>query len=192
MNNDLSIFLDQVKSRSVENREAFKILLDSKLYGVAIGLLRQELDSLIRISYLWQPETPVAVSQSLIEKSVRGKMWKVVNHNGKEVKVTDRDMLNLASHLGGWEQTIYSFGCKLIHLSDYHLYLDKDPFDTLSNAEKEEIIGYLSAYHDYSKSNIRFNDLVEYLPKIMVKLTDNVEFYIEELPEKMDGCYENP
>jgi len=192
MNNDLSIFLDQVKNRSDENKKAFKILLDSKLYGVAIGLLRQELDSLIRISYLWQPETPVVVAQSLIEKSARGELWKVVNHNGKEVKVTDRDMLNLASHLGGWEQTIYSFGCKLIHLSDHHLYLDKDPFDTISNTEKEDIIGYLSAYHEYSKSNICFTDLVEYLPKIMGKLADNVRFYIDELPDKMDDCSENP
>lgn len=192
MNNDLSIFLDQVKSRSAENIKAFKILLDSKLYGVALGLLRQELDSLIRISYLWHPETPVSVAQSLIEKSVRGEMWKVVNHNGKKVKVTDRDMLNLANHLGGWEQVIYSFGCKLIHLSDYHLYLDKDPFYTLSNAEKEDIIGYLSAYHGYYKSSIIFNDLIEYLPKIMGKLTDNIEFYIEELPDKMYGRYENP
>lgn len=100
MNEKLSEFLIQVKSRSTENRNAFRLLSESKLYGVAIGLLRQELDSLIRVSYLWLPETPVAVAQSLIEKSVRGAIWKVVNHNGKEVKLTDRNMISLANHLG--------------------------------------------------------------------------------------------
>lgn len=192
MNRDLAIFLDQVKNRSIENKRAFRLLFESNLYGVAIGILRQELDSLIRLSYLWLPETSVEVAQSLVEKSVSGDMWKVVNHNGKEVKLTDRDMLNLASHLGGWEQTIYMFGCKLIHLSDYHLYLAKDPFETIAQSEKEEIIGYLSAYHNYPKTDICFDDLVDYLPKVMDKLSDNVEFYIEELPDKMAGCYENP
>lgn len=192
MNRDLTIFLDQVKNRSIENKRAFRLLFESNLYGVAIGILRQELDSLIRLSYLWIPETSVEVAQSLVEKSVSGDKWKVVNHKGKEVKLTDRDMLNLASHLGGWEQTIYMFGCKLIHLSDYHLYLDKDPFETIPQSEKEEIIGYLLAYHNYPKTDICFDDLVDYLPKVMDKLSDNVEFYIEELPDKMAGSYENP
>ena len=187
MNEHLHKFLNQVKHRSLENAQAFNLLLESKLYGVAIGLLRQELDSLIRVSYLWLPETPVSVAESLIEMSVRGQVWKVVNHNNKEVKLTDRDMLNLANHLGGWEQIIYSFGCKLIHLSDYHLYLHNDPFQSISQIEKEEIVGYLARYHEYPKTDICFNDLIEYLPKIMEKLSGNIEFYIEELPVKMAG-----
>ncbi len=187
MISNLSKFLSQVSSRSAENQNAFRLLYESQLYGVAIGLLRQELDSLIRISYLWLPETPVAVANSLIEKSVRGEIWKVVNHNGKEVKLSDRDMLNLANHLGGWEQYIYSFGCKLIHLSDYHLYWDSDPFDSISQSDKEMIVSYLKSYHQYPKSDIDFHDLIDYLPKIMEKLSSNVAFYIEELPEKMNG-----
>jgi hypothetical protein len=106
MNKNLAVFLDQVKNRSIENKKAFQLLFESKLYGVAIGILRQELDSLIRLSYLWLPETSVEVAQSLIEKSVRGDKWKVVNHNGKDIPLTDRGMVDLASHLGGWEQLI--------------------------------------------------------------------------------------
>ena len=101
------------------------------------------------------------------------------------MKLTDREMLNLADHLGGWEQIIYSFGCKLIHLSDYHMYLTRDPFDLISESEKNQIIGYLSSYHQYPDSDIDFEKLKGYLPNIMEKLSGNVEFYIEELPEKM-------
>ncbi len=185
MNTELSIFLNQASARSVENQKAFNVLTNAGFYGVAIGLLRQELDTLIRLSYLCMHTTSVSQAKSLIEKSVKGLPWKVVNHKGKEVKITDKDMLNFANHLGGWEQVIYKFGCKLIHLSNFHLYLVNDPFDTITKEDREEIVSYLHKYHHYPKETINFDDLKPYLPMVMEKITQNVESYIEELLEKM-------
>ncbi len=139
MSQHLNIFLSQAKQRSNENEKSFKLLVDNECYGVAIGLLRQELDTLIRLCYLWSPETTNDVANSLIEKSVNGEQWRVVNHNGKSVKVFERDMLDLSSSLGGWENVIYSFGCKLIHLTDYHLYKTEDPFTKIEEIDKKEI-----------------------------------------------------
>jgi hypothetical protein len=184
-NECMNIFLSQAKARSDENQSAFELLMDQKLYGVAIGLLRQELDTLVRLSYLYLPETPLQTAMSLMQMSVDGKQWTKVNHNGKEVKITDRNMLDLSGHLGGWENVIYKFGCKLIHLSDYHLYMTRDPFDSVGVEEKQEIIGYLSFYHKYPDQTITFEALIEYLPKVMEKLNRNVNFYIEEIPMMM-------
>ena len=95
-------------------------------------------------------------------------------------------MVDLASHLGGWEQIIYSFGSKLIHLSDFHLYQCKDPLLKCSVSEREEILDYLRKYHEYPHEDISLAGVIDYLPKVMEKLTGNVEFYIEELTEQMN------
>ena len=72
MSNSLSIFLSQAKNRSLENQKAFQLLVDSGLFGVAIGILRQELDTLIRLSYLYLDETAINTAHALIEKSING------------------------------------------------------------------------------------------------------------------------
>ena len=93
-------------------------------------------------------------------------------------------MLRFASFLGGWENLVYRFGCKAIHLSDLHAYQTHDPLASASAVTKEEVIGYLKSYHAYGKQTICMDDLNAYLPKVMEKLTGNVAFYIEELEER--------
>jgi len=182
--NYVDSFVKQVKARCSENSEAFELLYDAQKYGVAIGLLRQELDTLIRLSYLLHEDTSKDVGFKLIDKSVNGKPWKRLNHNGKEVRLLDRSMLELASHLGGWEQIVYSFGCKLIHLSGYHLYKKRDPFNDIKEKEKNEIISYLEKYHSYPHGEINFTLLVPYLPKIWGKISSNNDSYLEDLTLK--------
>lgn len=96
----------------------------------------------------------------------------------------DADMLCLASFLGGWEKVVYAFGCKAIHLSDLHAYKSNDPILSVSTEERDEVIGYLKSYHGYHKQTISMADLYDFLPKVMQKLADNVEFYLEELGER--------
>ena len=50
--NYLEKFSAQINARTLENTEAFEVLFDKQLYGVCIGLLRQELDTLMRLTYL--------------------------------------------------------------------------------------------------------------------------------------------
>jgi len=50
-------FVSVVRARSIENNDAFELLYKSKFYTVCIGLLRLELDTLLRLCFLWRPET---------------------------------------------------------------------------------------------------------------------------------------
>lgn len=184
MNEPFSEFLGQVQGRTKENVKAFNVLYPEGLYGVCIGLLRQELDTLLRLCYLWHSQTSDAEAKRLVEMSAKGEQWTQITSKGKEIRLADRTMVNLASHLGGWEQIIYSFGSKLIHLSDFHLYQSSDPLLKCSASEREEIRDYLSQYHEYPYEDATLAGVIEYLPKVMDKLTGNVEFYIEELEEQ--------
>ena len=174
-------FLGQAEARSQEHRDAFNLLFAAKLYGVCVGLLRQELDTLIRLCYLWRLDTSNAEAVRLMQLSIDGSDWKITNAKGKIVRVRDREMVELATHLGGWEKVIYEFGCKLIHLSDAHLYRTQDPLRILTDADRMAIVGYLRSYHSYPGQSVSFHDLIDYLPKVFEKLAGNVSFYVEEL-----------
>lgn len=177
-------FLSQVRDRTAENIASFSLLYANGNYSVCIGLLRQELDSLLRLCYLWRPETSTNEAISLMQDSTQGRKWTYRNKKGKTVTLHDKDMLGFASFLGGWEELVYVFGSKAIHLSDLHAYKTHDPFNALSEEDRIKVISYLSSYHGYDKQTISMADIHAYLPKVMTKLTDNVEFYLEELSER--------
>lgn len=184
METELAIFLNQAKQRNLENQKAFKILYDCSLYGVAIGLLRQELDTLVRLCYLFlsRDRGELLEAKALIKLSINGEQWTLTLGNSKKRRITDREMVDLARHLGGWEQLVYKFGCRLIHLSDFHLYLERDPFANIPADEKKQIIEYMVRYHKYPYSEVTFEKLIEYLPAIMEKISSNITGYIEDLP----------
>lgn len=177
-------FLSLVKARSSENNESFNLLYDHGKYSVCIGLLRQELDTLLRLYYLWRSETTDNEAGELMKASIQGKKWKYLNEKGKLVKLTDSNMLQFALFLGGWEKVVYDFGCKAIHLSDLHAYQTRDPFELVNVETKNKVIAYLKSCHGYDKQSISMDSLYEYLPKVMEKLSENVAFYIEELEDR--------
>jgi hypothetical protein len=177
-------FLSLVNARSKETFAAFTLLYSGKLHGVCIGLLRQELDTLIRLCYLWQSSTSDEEAWRLMSLSIDGQEWKIVGPKGKLERLGDKRMVNLASHLGGWEQLIYDFGCKLIHLSNAHLYETTDPIALMPEQEQEALVGYLRSYHGYSGKAASIKEVIYYLPKVTEKLSGNVNFYVEELEER--------
>jgi hypothetical protein len=180
-------FLSLVKARSEENAAAFALLHANKLHGVCIGLLRQELDTLIRLCYLWQSSTSDEEALRLMSLSINGQEWKILGPKGKFERLGDKKMVGLASHLGGWEQLIYNFGCKLIHLSNAHLYETEDPVALMSEQEQEALTGYLRSYHGHSGNAASIKEVIYYLPKVMEKLGGNVGFYVEQLEERFRG-----
>jgi len=119
----------QVRRRSHENQMAFRLLMQTELVGPVVGLLRQELDSMIRVIYLLSIKDMV-YRADLIEASVNGKRWK--GPDGKSI--SDRMMVNKTQSLHRWAQSVYSFGCGFIHLSRNHDYLAIDPFKSISTA----------------------------------------------------------
>ena len=49
---DLDKFCNIVKNRSEENAKTIKLLYENKLYGNCVSILRQELDSMVRVLFL--------------------------------------------------------------------------------------------------------------------------------------------
>ena len=170
---NLVIFCRQIRSRSEENRRAIENLFDNSLYANIVSILRQELDSMIRVIYLLSIDD-IDYRNDLIKKSVNGQMW--CSKTGQ--RITDREMVELSSKLHGWERNVYKFGCAFIHLSSYHDYLARDPMKAISSKERKEIVLYLRSYHNGpSNDDPNFDETAEFFPKVFKKIRDNLEFY---------------
>lgn len=66
---DLDKFCNIVKKRSEENAKTIKLLYENQLYGNCVGILRQELDSMVRVLFLLtceQSQSSVLQSHSAI------------------------------------------------------------------------------------------------------------------------------
>lgn len=172
-----TIFLRQVRSRSLEHRRAMQLLSREGLAGQMVSVLRQELDSMVRCIYLLtqDPERRAL----LIDASVRGEKW---SQEGSRAKVTDREMVELAQALQGWAQSVYKFGCAFIHLSGLHDYNDRDPLAQLPTEERQDILEHCRHYHGGPPPGAEcFTDLVPYLPRVLEKIAGNLECYLAAL-----------
>ncbi len=86
---ELATFCRQVRSRSAEHRQALHAI--RALPGQMVSVLRQELDSLVRVVFLLA-QTNGRYRQQLIKASVEGKKWTLP---GSRRRVTDREMVEL-------------------------------------------------------------------------------------------------
>lgn len=147
------------------------------LAGQMGAILRQELDSMVRVIYLLA-QTPDHRA-SLIDSAVSGKKWFQKKSKGA---VTDKEMVELAQRLQGWTLSVYKFGCAFINLSAIHDYNDRDPLRQLPVHERNDIIQHCRHYHGGpSSSDPKFIDLVPYFPRVLEKISQNLECYINSL-----------
>ena len=154
-----------------------QLLSSAGLAGQMVSVLRQELDSMVRCVYLLTQELPRRTL--LIAASVRGEKW---SQESSRAKVSDREMVCLAQSLHGWTQSVYKFGCAFIHLSDLHDYNDRDPLAQLPSEEREDILQHCRYYHGGPHPGAdRFNHLVPYLPRVLEKISANLECYLAAL-----------
>ncbi|MGL6152901.1 MAG: hypothetical protein ACRC1N_17230 [Aeromonas sobria] len=100
------IFIRQIRHRSNEHIRAMEVLSAANIPSQMIAVLRQELDSMVRVIYLLSQEP--ARQTLLIEDSVNGQNWQQSNRRGN---VTDRAMVEPAQQRQGWTQSVYKFGC---------------------------------------------------------------------------------
>lgn len=173
-------FLRAVRARSKENQSAFSDSLSSQHLGVAIGLLRQEIDSFVRLVYLDSVHSPDA--QKLLQEFADGERWTI--SSGKS-RVTDRTMVDIAKANYFWVEIAYTFGCKLIHLSQLADYNTTDPFQQMPPDDLNEIVGYLRQYHGYSDGDIDLPRFTVLLPNVMNKIAGKVEEYCEKLDQRV-------
>jgi hypothetical protein len=175
---ELAIFCRQVRKRSQENRQASSLLHSNALTGNIMGVLRQELDSMVRCIFLLSV-TDRPYRELLLHDSVVGNPWRT--KDGKR-KITDRDMVDLSSKLHGWTQNVYAFGCGFIHLSAFHDYSDRDPFDSLTLRDRHDIARYLNHYHGVVVDHTtKLRDIQFVLPNVFEKISANLECYVREL-----------
>jgi hypothetical protein len=174
---ELEIFCRQVRTRSLENKEALALLHRNGLTGNVMGVLRQELDSMVRCIFLLSV-TDRQYRQRLLEDSVSGKSWRT--EDGKR-KVTDREMVDLSGKLHGWTQNVYAFGCGFIHLSAFH-DPNRDPFDSLTPENRKVIAHYLRYYHGVTiDRTTTFREIEMVLPAVFDKISSNLECCIRDI-----------
>jgi len=173
-------FVRIVFERSGENQSSSELLLKEAKYGVAIGLLRQEIDTFVRVTYL--NEVSKAEAIRLINEFDNGHQWTYID---SKRRITDRDMVNIAKQYYFWIEKAYEFGCKLIHLSEFYDYKHKDPFLSISLGDKKEIIKYLDSYHGYRDDDIDLNRFILYFPKVMRKIEGKIKYYTRDLQKKL-------
>lgn len=176
--NSLPTFCRQVRARSVEHSAAVRLLSQQNLISPLVAILRQELDSMIRVIFLLTLGDREYRTQ-LIDATVNGRRW---THKGKQSRITDRDMVNIANRLRGWTESVYEFGCSFVHLSNCHDHGSRDPFLALAKQEREVILRHMRNYHGGpSRDNPTFDDLVPFLPLVFDKIADNLECYVQQL-----------
>ncbi|WP_082780017.1 hypothetical protein [Gluconobacter albidus] len=176
---NLPIFLRTIRSRSREHQRTMELLAGAGLAGQMVAILRQELDSMIRVIYLLTQNS--GRREYLIGTLIRGEKW---TRENSRAKITDRDMVDLAQKLQGWTKSVYKFGCAFIHLSCLHDYNDRDPLLQLPEHESSDIIEHCRYYHGGpAVGTTRFEDIVPYLPEVLKKISDNLDCYLEMLED---------
>jgi hypothetical protein len=155
------------------------LLSRTDLTGQVMSVLRQELDSMVRVIFLLSQ--PLEERSHLINQTLNDQKWKLRSN----ANVTDKQMVDLADKLNGWTQSVYKFGCAFIHLSSYHDYVSKDPFKNLDKEEINSIKTHLNNYHGFPMtSDLSMESISFFLPMVFDKISGNLEYYIAEYLEK--------
>ena len=177
---NLKVFCDIIQKRSMENSESIKILYEKGLYGICISILRQELDSMVRVLFLLSQKQ--SVRAFLIMQTLNNEKWKI----GAKI-ITDARLIENVLKLHGWARNVYVFGCSFIHLSPFHYYSVVDPFSTIPNIQCEAIKNYMMDYHKFPKHlNVTFETMQPYLLCIFEKINNNLIYYLEQLSKNQD------
>jgi hypothetical protein len=156
------------------------LLSKAGLTGQVMSVLRQELDSMVRVIYLLGQ--PIAERERLINLTLIGKKWK----HRSNANVTDKCMVDLADSLNGWTASVYKFGCAFIHLSSFHDYTFNDPFENLEQDEIDSIKKHLNYYHGFPlTTTLTMQSISFYLPMVFDKIEENLECYLKYLEERL-------
>jgi hypothetical protein len=143
--------------------------------SIEIGILRQELDSMARTLYLLNEPRRKRRSALLMQATSPGQRW----------GIRDGEIAEPARRHGGWVDMVYKFSSRFIHLSNQHDYMVRDPFQALAPSERVEMTEYLNFYHHGDlTANSTFADVIEYVPRVFQKISDNLDYYLDELEGK--------
>src|SRR5271157_2589705 len=94
----LDVFCRQVRACSNEHRQAIPLMYQAKIFSQVMSILRQEVDSMIRVIYLLTI-SDMKYREKLIKMSVEGQKWTAKD---SKRKITDHEMVEAADSLTGW------------------------------------------------------------------------------------------
>ncbi|MES2874333.1 MAG: hypothetical protein V4708_11470 [Bacteroidota bacterium] len=172
-----------LRERSAEHLSAGRLIFANGLYGQVISILRQELDSMVRVIFLLNQD--LSIRQHLIGQTLLNTKWTLPN---SRTNVSDRNMVDLANKLYGWTNSVYKLGCAFIHLSPLADYRNKNPFRQLSSIEIKYIKQHLHEYHNFPLTDdLSIATVSPYLLKVLDKVSDNLECYIVDLESDSVG-----
>lgn len=181
---DKEQFCRILRERSNEHKNAINLMLQNGLYGQAISILRQELDSMVRVIFLLD-ESNLSIRSHFIRQTLNSTKWTLPN---SRTIVTDRHMVDLANTLFGWTQSVYKLGCAFIHLSPMSDYKNENPFLQLRQDEIDDVKEHLHNYHDFPLTNdLTMVTVTPYLLRVFTKVSDNLEYYISGLENDRVG-----
>jgi hypothetical protein len=179
----LETFVRQIRERSRENAKSLGLLHSESLHANVVSILRQELDSLVRVIFLLS-QTDRSYRNALIADSVGGRPW---TKKGRKGRITDREMVDLSKNLFNWAKNVYEFGCAFIHLSSFHDYAHRDPLESIPADERATIASYLNYYHlVHLGPDVTFSEILPLLPNVFKKIRDNLECYLKDLEKDGD------
>ena len=180
-------FCKILRERSLENVAAGQLLFSNELYGQFISVLRQELDSLVRVVFLLSND--LETRQHFISQTLQNNIWTMPN---SKTIVTDRNMVDLTGSLHGWTNSVYKLGCAFIHLSTMADYKNTNPFQQLSQTEINDIKQHLHHYHGFQlTSQLSMNTITPFLLKVLEKVSSNLKCYIDDLEENRINNIQN-
>jgi len=167
----LSTLLRSARERSREHVSSLPVLLENGNYGVAVALLRQEIDTFVRLVYLNAIGKHSALE--MIEDFAATKRLRIRDGTKKRI-ISEREMVELAAPSYHWVEPTYRLSCNLIHFSTFHDYQSTDPFSGISDDDRRAIIKFLHDYHGYSDPDIDMTRFVRVLPNVMDKIARHV------------------
>ena len=182
--NKIDVFCNIIRKRSSDHAQAMERLQD--LPSMMIAILRQELDSLIRVVYLLDL-SDFEERERFISQTLDGDKWTIKTHKGKDKTLTDAEMVETCNEIFGWTEKVYKAGCSLIHLSNLHGVTVDDEIHDFWTLEisQDEVLDYLKQFHDLPDlDSPTLNDISPYFPKVLKKISDNLERYLEQLSEQ--------
>ncbi|MBW3243537.1 hypothetical protein KUV57_12765 [Epibacterium sp. DP7N7-1] len=179
MGENLRAYMRLVEERSREHNKAFGILYPQGLFGTCAGIIRQEIDNLMRVDYL-AFSIPLADREQLCREALLGVRWQKHTPKGKLTDIRDVDFHTRAKNNHSWVSLVYQYSSKFIHLTNYWNYSASDPLATMPEDDRTEMAAYLTEYHGFTGDDLKMDDLIEYLPQVFEKIRSNVELYVEQ------------
>ncbi len=183
---NLAIFCRDARFRSAQYAFPLHLYFQRHNLQQVVWILQQELDSLIRTIHLLSIKDN-SERQKQIKASVNGEPWKVDGSSGIPLAIIDKGMVEYSEQFYAWTASVYKFGCAFIHLSALDDPSTRDPFHSLPEGYRRDILQHLQSYHGESiEDSASFTDISSFFPAVFDEVSDNLEWYLRCLENAED------